>query len=56
MFKEILASDKRSLNPYTYEDRLNVLSTYNLNDMRNYQSKQSPTTHMHQYDDQNDKR
>ncbi len=60
MFKDILASDKRSFTTYSaYDDRLNVLSTYNLNDMNSrpyqYQQKNS-NIDLHQYNDQNDKR
>jgi hypothetical protein len=57
MFKEILVSDKRSLNPYAYDDRLNVLSTYNMNDNNNryYHGNISPDMPNHHYDD-NDKR
>ena len=63
MFKDVLSSDKRSLNPY--DDRFNVLSTYNLNDMNSagtsapfqyhYQHKPSHVD-LHQYNDQIDKR
>ena len=70
MCKEILASDKRSLNPYSanYDDRLNVLSSYNLNDMNTLQHPQQQHCHSpmnenhrrmmnHQYNDHpNDKR
>jgi hypothetical protein len=61
MFKDVLASDKRSFTTYSaYDDRLNALSTYNLNDMnsRPYQYQQQKASHidLHQYNDQNDKR
>lgn len=38
MFKEILSSDKRStlFAGGNYEDRMNILSTYNLNDLNLY--------------------
>jgi hypothetical protein len=60
MFKDILTSDKRSLNAYNaYDDRLNILSSYNLNNEANsapYQYHHHKPSHvdLHQYNDQID--
>jgi predicted transcriptional regulator len=55
MFKEVLSSDKRSTLFFNnYEDRLNILSTYNLNDLNIIQQQQQSTqlTMQHQQQQQ----